>query len=121
MAPSPSAPGTVYETAKLPQLMQNPTVPVTPSASGGGLMSNIGKVVSDMPDWAKYSMASTAAQGVSGMASGYFQGASAEEQLAQQQVLADREQRQRELLNKQGSYAPLITFRDGGLAQQGTA
>lgn len=95
--------------------------------TGGGLVNTItqvgkkvGEVASEMPDWMKYSMYTTVGQGASGLASGYFQGESAEATLAQQQLLADREENQRQLLNRQGSYAPLIEFNQPGLAQTRT-
>jgi len=63
-----------------------------------------------MPEWAKYAGVTTAGQGVSGLASGYFTGQSAEENLRQQQLVNQQQQTQLQLLNKQGSYAPLIRF-----------
>jgi len=73
----------------------------------------------NMPDWAKYSMTNTVGQGVSGLASGYFTGLSAEESLKQRQLENQQTQNQIQLLNKQGSYAPLIQFRGPGLVQGG--
>lgn len=73
---------------------------------GGGLVDTL----SGMPDWMKYSMATTGMQGVTGLAGGYFQGQSAEEQLAQQKLIAQREENQRQLLNRQGNQIPTFRF-----------
>lgn len=75
-------------------------------AAGGGLVDTL----SGMPDWMKYSMATTGLQGVTGLAGGYFQGQSAEEQLAQQKLVAQREENQRQLLNRQGNQIPTFRF-----------
>lgn len=83
----------------------------TPAATPGFLGS--------MPEWSKYAMMTTAGQGVSGLASGYFTGLSAEEKLAQEKRVNQQAQDQLQLLNRQGSYAPLIRFRGPGLAQSG--
>lgn len=76
------------------------------AGGGGGLVDTL----SSMPDWMKYSMATTGLQGVTGLAGGYFQGKSAEEQLELQKLQAQREQDQRQLLNRQGNQIPSFRF-----------
>lgn len=80
------------------------TVLSTPSSSAATGLAN-------MPEWAKYAAMTSAGQGVSGLASGYFTGASAEENLEQQKLINQQQQNQLQLLNRQGSYAPMIQFR----------
>lgn len=82
----------------------------TPPATGGGLVSSMSEGFSNMPDWMKYSMMTTGAQGITGLAGGYFQGKSAEEQLKQQQLVAQREENQRQLLNSQANQVPSLRF-----------
>lgn len=84
-------------------------VPASPA--GGGLVSQAGEALAGTPDWMKYSMMTTAGQGVTGLAGGYFQGQSAEDQLAQLQLQQDRDQRQRELLNSQANQIPSLRFK----------
>jgi hypothetical protein len=75
--------------------------------------------LSTIPDWSKPALLTTAAQGISGLASGYFTGQSAEEKLEYERLVNEQNERQRQLLNRQGSYAPLVEFsRD---PQQGVA
>lgn len=74
----------------------------TPAASGNGLVST----VSNMPDWMKYSMMTTGAQGVTGLAGGYFQGQQAEAARSQQQTQMDRDQAYRELIVRQANEIP---------------
>lgn len=98
---------------QVPTGMNNPAswLPTTPPAGGGGgLVSGISEGFSSMPDWMKYSLMTTGAQGITGLAGGYFQGKSAEEQLAQQKLLADRDEAQRQLLNRQGNEIPSFRF-----------
>jgi hypothetical protein len=72
-------------------------------------------MLDSMPDWMKYAGITTAAQGLSGMAGGYFQGQSAEEQLAQQQLQNDRAYNQMQYLNSNNQYAPKLNFARPGL------
>ena len=113
VAPSVATPGTPYTIAPG---TPDPFKVATPVVGGGGSPTSF---LGNMPDWAKYSMMTTAGQGVSGLASGYFAGVSAEEALKQKQLENTQAQNQIQLLNKQGSYAPLISFRGPGLAQSG--
>lgn len=78
--------------------------------TSGGLISNATEGLSNMPDWMKYSMMTTGAQGITGSAGGYFQGKSAEEQLEQQKLIAQREENQRQLLNQQANQIPRFRF-----------
>lgn len=125
IAPSPATP-----------IASTPDVPIAPSITNNPIPGYVGPgaspipgapaadaaskgLFSSMPEWAKYSMMTTAGQGVSGLASGYFTGLSAEEQLKQKQLENQQTQNQIQLLNRQGSYAPLIQFRGPGLANSG--
>lgn len=74
----------------------------TPAATGGGLVDTVSK----MPDWMKFSMMTTGAQGVTGLAGGYFQGQQAEAARSQQQTQMDRDQAYRELLIRQANEIP---------------
>lgn len=65
---------------------------------------------SSMPDWMKYSAMTTGAQGLTGLASGYYQGLSAEEQLNFQKLVNSQNQNQVQYLNKNNAYAPLVKF-----------
>ena len=87
----------------------NPSFPAA-GGQGTGLVGSVGKAFSDMPDWMKYSMMTTGAQGVTGLASGYFQGAQAEAQLAQQQKLNDRNEAYRQELLKNANAIPTFQF-----------
>lgn len=118
------APAPVTPSVSSPAVPSNPLPPY----AGSGAVSIPGAPAADaaskglfssMPEWAKYSMMTTAGQGVSGLASGYFTGLSAEEQLKQKQLENQQTQNQIQLLNRQGSYAPLIQFRGPGLANSG--
>ena len=128
MAPAPNIPGggaTPVPTAPVTQVPGVPqisaytpisgpqnTIMATKLAAGGTPAAGGGLVdtLSGMPDWMKYSMATTGLQGVTGLAGGYFQGQSAEEQLAQQKLVAQREENQRQLLNRQGNQIPTFRF-----------
>ena len=119
-APTPTAasPGAVAPTAgtvNAPNALANMNnaaswTPNASPASTGGLVESVGKTFSDMPDWMKYSMMTTGAQGITGLASGYFQGEQAGQQLAQKQQQLDRDEAQRQLLNRQANEVPLIQF-----------
>ena len=87
-----------------------PGGPVSGTGGAGGMMSGIKDTFANTPDWMKYSMMTTGAQGLTGMASGYFQGETAEQQLEHQKVMAQREEAQRQLLNTQANQVPLIQF-----------
>lgn len=110
VAPTVSAPNAI------PAGMNNagswlPAGATPPAAGGGGLVSGVTEGFSNMPDWMKYSLMTTGAQGVTGLAGGYFQGQSAEEQLAQQKLVAQRDEDQRQLLNRQANQIPSFRFR----------
>ena len=64
----------------------------------------------DMPDYLKYSMLTTGGQGVAGLASGYFAGASAEEKLEFDKLVNQQRQDQVNLQNKNASYVPRVRF-----------
>lgn len=70
-----------------------------------------------MPEWAKYAAMTTGAQGLTGLASGYYQGLSAEEKLKFEKLVNDQRQQQVNLINTRSAYAPRVTFNraPGGL------
>lgn len=113
VTPSVSAPVNAATPNALSQ-MNNPSawLPAggAPAASGGGLAGSISNGFSNMPDWMKYSMMTTGAQGITGLAGGYFQGQSAEEQLEHQKVVAQRDEAQRQFLNRNANQIPTIRF-----------
>lgn len=88
-------------------LMSQKLLSSTPT---GGLLDSVGNAFSGMPDWMKYSMMTTGAQGVTGLASGFFQGQQAEDQLAQQQQLNDRNEAYRQELLKNANAIPTFRF-----------
>lgn len=113
----PSTPGTIAADSLVksytPIAGPQNTIMATKLAAGGAQAGGGGGLVetlSGMPDWMKYSMATTGLQGVTGLAGGYFQGKSAEEQLEQQKLIAQREENQRQLLNRQGNQIPSFRF-----------
>jgi hypothetical protein len=118
--PSPSVAG------QIPVAQQN-LAAITKSAAGGTIspnelsyMQQIGNaggsvaktpgILESTPDWMKYSAATAGLQGLSGMAGGYFQGQSAEEQLALQKLKNEQEQAQIQRINQNNSYSPRLTF-----------
>lgn len=121
-APSLSAPGVSAPVVGTPatQAVNAPsTISAMSNASnwapaanpaGGGLINSATEGLSNMPDWMKYSMMTTGAQGITGLAGGYFQGQSAEAQLEQQKLIAQREENQRQLLNQQANQVPRFRF-----------
>lgn len=81
------------------------------AAESGGMISSVSNSFSNMPDWMKYSLMTTAGQGITGMASGYFQGEQAEQQLEHQKVIAQRDEAQRQRLNQFANEIPVFGFR----------
>lgn len=94
---------------------------VQPAASSGGL----GSFFSGLPDWAKAQVAISGAQGLAGMAGGWFEGATAEEKLQlereAQQWRMQHEDRDQAFNQKNASYAPKVTFGGGGMLSKGKA
>lgn len=109
-APAPAVPKNPLPAYAGANAVPIPGAPAAPDSPG---------FLSSMPEWSKYALTTTAGQGISGLASGYFTGLSAEEQLKQKQLENQQTQNQIQLLNRQGSYAPLIQFRGPGLANSG--
>lgn len=116
-----------------PAPIQAPTAPITPQSPGvavnpdtGTFISGIGRVGdgaantivpktaeglwSSMPDYMKYAAITTGTQGLSGLASGYYQGLSAEEKLNFEKLVNQQNQNQVQYLNKNNAYAPLVKF-----------
>lgn len=126
-APPPTAPGG-------PLAPQGPAAPGAPTVGsyadevvsrvgtnvGGDAAANAAKTWADMPDWMKYSAMTAGLQGIAGMAGGYFQGKSAEEQLELEKLINAQRQGQVQYLNKNNQYAPRLEFnRPNGLIAQG--
>lgn len=88
-------------------------------ASGSG----IGSFFSGLPDWAKAQVAISGAQGLAGMAGGWFEGATAEEKLAlEREAQTWRMQHEDSIKNfnqKNASYAPLLSFGGNGMLSKG--
>lgn len=91
------------------------------TATGGG--GGLGSFFAGLPDWAKAQVAISGAQGLAGMAGGWFEGATAEEKLAlereAQQWRMQHEDRNLNFNQKNASYAPLVTFGGGGMLSKG--
>lgn len=85
-------------------------VPNAPVAGTSPTGSGLANALSDMPDWMKYSMMTTGAQGITGLASGYFQGEKAEQELEHQKLIAQRDEAQRQFLNKNANAVPTLRF-----------
>lgn len=70
-----------------------------------------------MPEWARYAATTSGMQGLTGLASGYFQGLSAEEKLEFEKMVNNQRQQQVDLMNTRSSYAPRVSFNraPGGL------
>lgn len=81
----------------------------------GGDVAKTPGILDSTPDWMKYSAATAGLQGLTGAAGGYFQGQSAEEQLALQKLQNDQSQAQLQRINQNNSYAPRLTFNQPGL------
>lgn len=111
-AMSPGTPGVAAPTTAMTKMpsVGVPTAPVS-GAESSGMMSGLTQSVSNMPEWMKYSLMTTAGQGITGMASGYFQGEAAEQQLEHQKVIAQRDEAQRQRLNKYANEVPVFGFR----------
>lgn len=76
-----------------------------------------------LPDWAKGQVAISGAQGLAGMAGGWFEGATAEEKLAlereAQQWRMQYEDRAQNFNQKNASFAPRVTFGGTGVLSKG--
>lgn len=88
-------------------------------SSGSGL----GEFWKNLPDWAKAQVAISGAQGLAGMAGGWFEGATAEEKLAlEREAQTWRMQHEDSIKNFQqrnASYAPKVTFGGTGVLSKG--
>lgn len=97
-----------------PQLATHHLAPDSLSNLGGSTKS----FWESLPDWAKGQVAISGAQGLAGMAGGWFEGATAEEKLAlereAQQWRMQHEDSIKNFNQRNASYAPLVTFNGGG-------
>jgi hypothetical protein len=105
MAPAaPSAPGSTtmgnLTVPGAPITPYQPTLPLSPPGPSAG-----------MSEWAKYAAMTTGAQGLAGLASGYYEGLSAEQKLQFDQMVNKQQNDQRLYLNRNNSYSPLVRFR----------
>lgn len=134
-APSPSAPLAAATSqasaapaagAKMPAmgLADWPTYAAKTAGSatgtGGG---GFGEFFKNLPDWAKAQVAISGAQGLAGMAGGWFESATAEEKLQlereAQQWRMQHEDSIKNFNQKNASYAPKLTFSGGGMLSKG--
>lgn len=111
--------------AKLPDMSASQWVaPVASGASPGSAGGGIGSFFSGLPDWAKAQVAISGAQGIAGMAGGWFESASAEERLAlereAQQWRMQHEDRAQNFNQRNASYAPTVSFGGGGMLSRGS-
>lgn len=92
---------------------------------GSEVTSGIGNFFKDLPDWAKAQVAISGAQGLAGMAGGWFESASAEEKLQlereAQQWRMQHEDSIKNFNQKNASFAPKITFGGGGMLSKGAS
>lgn len=123
-APPAPAPSAAAVATPSPVSVSAPVTPIAPSAGVqpglfsegiGGAATEAAKKTAEttLPDWIKMSALTTGAQGLSGAAAGWYQGASAEEKLEFDRLQAQRAQNQVDLLNRNNAYAPILQFRGG--------
>ena len=125
--------GNVPEVKALtPLYAPTPPVPLTPgtivpstnslyntgSATVGNLTTVAGEAgkkaaESTIPDWVKLAGMTTAGQGLSGAAAGWFQGASAEQRIEFEKLINEQNRNQINYQNKNNQYAPLLSFAGG--------
>lgn len=93
------------------------------NVGGGGGGGGTGSFFSSLPDWAKAQVAISGAQGLAGMAGGWFEGATAEEKLAlereAQQWRMQHEDSIKNFNQRNASYAPRVTFGGNGMLSKG--
>jgi hypothetical protein len=117
---APAAPSVLNTAAPLTPVVANAGAPygshfLFPAAPGGGGSSAADsalKAFTDMPEWMKYATITTGMQGVSGLASGWFAGASAEEKLEFEKLVNAQREQQVQVQNKNAGYAPLLNFKN---------
>lgn len=68
-------------------------------------------LLSSMPEWAKYAALTSGAQGLTGLAAGYFQGLSADDQLEFQKLMNQQNQQQQQYQNQNNDYRNILSFR----------
>jgi len=68
-------------------------------------------LLASMPEWAKYAAMTSGAQGLTGLAAGYFQGLSAEDQLEFQKLVNQQNQAQQQYQNQNNQYSNVISFK----------
>lgn len=92
-------------------------------ANVGSTAKSGGSFFSSLPDWAKAQVAIAGAQGLAGMAGGWFEGATAEEKLAlEREAQTWRMQHEDSIKNfnqRNASYAPRVTFGGNGMLSKG--
>jgi len=116
------------QTAVSTQAPVTPVVPADAAAAAGAQQEALGHSIvkatqgalpsptspgfwDRLPDYVKYSLMTTGGQGAAGLASGWFQGLSAEERLALEKEIANRNEAQRQLENRNAAYSPRLTFK----------
>lgn len=101
----------------VPDQFQTATFNPNPLTGAGAATPAPPSMWASMPEWAKYSAMTTGMQGLTGLASGYYQGLSAEEKLKFEKMVNDQHQQQVNLMNTRSSYAPRVSFNrpKGGL------
>lgn len=85
----------------------------TPGGAGGANFDPK-SFLDKLPDWAKYAAITSGVQGVTGLASGYFQGLSAENKLDLDKWIAQNNQNNMNTTFARGAYAPLLRFNQPG-------
>lgn len=91
------------------QLATNPSL-ATVMGGGANEVAKAPGLLASMPEWAKYAALTSGAQGLTGLAAGYFNGLSAEEQLEFQKLVNQQNQNQQTYTNNNNKYAPTIAF-----------
>ena len=70
-----------------------------------------------MPDYMKYAAVTQGVGSLGSLAGGYFQGASADDQLEFQKLVNSQAQNQLQYQNKNNAYSPSLTFNKGLLTR----
>jgi len=109
--------------SKMPAMGLNNWPTYAPTAGGNPSGGGIGSFWNTLPDWAKAQVAISGAQGLAGMAGGWFESATAEEKLQlereAQQWRMQHEDSIKNFNQQNASYAPRVSFGGGGMLSRG--
>ena len=88
---------------------------LTPPPGGAGVgESKVQGFWNSLPDWQKAQLVTVGAQGITGLASGFFEGLTAEEKLEMDKLINSQNEAQRQRYNANNAYAPSLKFNASG-------